>query len=448
MLKIKALVATTLLSSIFGPVSTAQDVAPKDGLTQAELEEMTADILKDIEEMRGKSFVRDVEVSIANKAGFFNYAMERVESMSTPARLNAEETVMKMLGLLDPKVDFLKAQLEMLEEQVGGFYDPATESFCLMDSFQGGLAKVILAHELTHALDDQLYDIDGTLERLEGNGDAQLAYQAVVEGSGTTNMNQWLLKNLDSLSMDELAASGDMGMDSMMNAPECMWKPTLMVYMRGAAFLVRSDNVMMGQANVVNAGDLHTAFSNPPRSTEQILHPEKYWDKEERDEPVSVALDASALKEWNVLYEDTLGEATLALVTTPPKKRGGLDPTNPMALLGIHYTNKAAEGWGGDRYLLLEKEGVLVMHIVTVWDTERDAGEFHASIGKQKEHIHNGLLGMSEGTTTVAAKTTRQGPKEVVVTLVANATPEFDLDAFLSGIKQAVGKSAPLQKEE
>ena len=377
MYKFSTLLLTAALSSFVLVPSI------KDDLTQEQLEAMTSDILDDIEEMRGKKFLRGVDVALANKEGFLKYAMDRTETMTTPERLNAEETVMKMLGLLDPSVDFMKAQLEMLEEQVGGFYDPATESFCLMDSFQGGLAKIILAHELTHALDDQLYDIDGTLEELDGIGDAQLAYQAVVEGSGTTNMNQWLKLNIDQLSMEELSSYGAMGMDSMKDAPECMWKPTLMVYMRGAAFLVRSDNVMVGQAKAVDLDDLHQAFSNPPRSTEQILHPEKYWDEEQLDEPMLVKLGTDHLDGWKTLYTDTLGEAQLALVTTPPDKRSGLDASDAMGMMLLKYTNRAAEGWGGDRYVLMQKDDTLVMHMVTVWDTQRDAEQFYESISNK-----------------------------------------------------------------
>jgi hypothetical protein len=421
------------LSSIFLVSGAAQDAEVKDGLTQEQLEQMTTEILKDIEEMRGEKFKRPVDVSLANKEGFLKYATERMETMSTPERLRSEETVMKMMGLVDPKVDYLKAQMEMLEEQVGGFYDPATESFCLMESFQGGLAKVILAHELTHALDDQLYDIDGTLEGLDGNADAQLAYQAVVEGSGTSNMNKWLLANLGSLSMEEIAASGDLGMDSMAAAPECMWKPTLMVYMHGAAFLVRSDNVMVGQMKAVEAADLHQVFTNPPRSTEQVLHPEKYWDKEQADEPVVVKLSAEKLEGWKVLFEDTIGEAILALMTTPPAIRGGLDVSNPMSLLSIKYTNPAAEGWGGDRYLLL----VLAMHLVTTWDTAPDATEFRASILSQSDHLRTAWR---EGGPEGLLKVGSASEKQVVVTIVTGAPEGFDVNEIHAGVASIVAE--------
>ncbi|MFT4711287.1 MAG: hypothetical protein ACJAZ8_001993 [Planctomycetota bacterium] len=437
MYKFTPLLLTAVLSSFVLAPSTGDD------LTQEQLEEMTAGILKDIESMRGTKFLRGVDVALANKEGFLKYAMDRTETMTTPERLNAEETVMKMLGLLDPDVDFMKAQLDMLEEQVGGFYDPATESFFLMDSFQGGLAKIILAHELTHALDDQLYDIDGTLERLEGSGDAQLAYQAVVEGSGTTNMNSWLKQNLDQISMDELADFGDMGMDSMKTAPEVMWKPTLMVYMRGAAFLVRSGNVMVGQTKTVDLDDLHQAFTNPPRSTEQILHPEKYWDEEQLDEPMLVKLGTEQLEGWKTLHSDTLGEATLALVTTPPDKRKGLDASDAMGMMLLKYTNRDAEGWGGDRYVLLQKDDTLVLHLVTVWDTERDAKQFYENIAEQSDHLDESLGKLGGETAMSSAKVELMSDTRVVkLTFVASKSMVAGIDEMVSEIEVTIEEPA------
>ena len=370
----------------------AQDSRPADDtLTQTELEEMTAAILEDIEELRGTAYTREVRVSIADKAGFLSYVDERVDRMTTPAKLRAEETVLKVFGLIDPEVDYLAAQMELLESQVGGFYDPATESFALMDSFQGGLAKIILAHELTHALDDQLYDIDGTLDRLDGNADAQLAYQAVVEGSGTGLMNKWMLANLGTeVTAADLAGAGEMDTAGLAEAPAAMWKPMMMVYLRGASFLVRSDNVMVGQMGNIDPDDLHRAFTEPPRSSEQVLHPEKYWGEgDELDEPTLLRLDTAALEHagWTRLHADTLGEASLALVTAPASERGGLDASNPMALLGMRYTNAAAEGWDGDRYVILEKDGGLFFFLASVWDSDPDAAEFAANLAGQQADL-------------------------------------------------------------
>mgnify|MGYP000282732116 CR=1 FL=1 len=401
--------------ALLGPALLAlalsgQDSRPviDEGLTQAELEAMTAAILEDIEALRGAEYTREVKVSIADHEGFLSYVDERIDRMTTPDKLRAEELALKVFGLIEPDMDYMATQMEILESQVGGFYDPATESFCLMDSFQGGLAKIILAHELTHALDDQLYDIDGTLDRLDGNADAQLAYQAVVEGSGTGLMNRWMIGNLGKeVSMEDLQGAEVMDTASLEDAPACMWKPLMMVYLRGASFLCRSDNVMVGQMGNIADEDLHRAFTAPPRSSEQVLHPEKYWDADRRDEPTPVRLDTSRLEAagWKLLHTETLGEAQLALVTSPMDERGGLDASNPMALLGMRYTNRAAEGWDGDRYTMLEKDGALLFYFASVWDSEQDQEQFVANLGDQarflstsRQALASHLAGEDEGS--------------------------------------------------
>lgn len=347
--------------------------------TQEELERVSNEIKSDIEKMRGMKFERPVKVQVTDKKGFLDYARKRQELTETPQRRVRDETIAKMLGVVPADMD-LQATLEkLLEEQVGGFYDPGSDTFFLMEAFGGDLAKIILAHELTHALDDQHFDLDGTLKRMGQQSDKEFAFMAVVEGSGTSAMNQWTFQHLASIDKKALLESQDLGTEGLAEAPAFLWKPLLAAYLRGEGFLVRipSMNLAMKAAKVE---DVRSAFENPPRSSEQILHPAKYWNQDERDEPRKIEFDTSKLPEgWTVLGEDTLGELYLGLLTTPLDKRKGLDAKNMLAVLGIEYTNAAAEGWGGDRALLLGKGDARALIFVTAWDTPKDAQEFLAA---------------------------------------------------------------------
>ncbi|MFN0007251.1 MAG: hypothetical protein ACKVXR_05035 [Planctomycetota bacterium] len=360
----------------FAPVFQDAPPAAAKTWTQEELERVSNEIKADIEKMRGMEFKRPVKVQVADKKAFLDYARKRQELTESPQRRVRDEAIAKMLGVVPADMD-LQATLEkLLEEQVGGFYDPGSDTFFLMEAFGGDLAKIILAHELTHALDDQHFDLDGTLEHLGEQTDREFAYMAVVEGSGTSAMNQWTIQRLASIDKKALLASQDLGTKGLAEAPALLWKPLIAAYLRGEGFLVRvpSMNLAMKAAKVE---DITSAFENPPRSSEQILHPAKYWNQDERDEPRKVEFDTSKLPEgWKVLGEDTLGELYLGLMTTPTEERKGLDAKNPLAVLGIKYTNPAAEGWGGDRALLLEKGDARVLILVTVWDTPKDAQEF------------------------------------------------------------------------
>jgi hypothetical protein len=138
-------------------------------------------------------------------------------------------------------------------------------------------------------------------------------------------------------------------------------------------------NMMMKAAT---KADVQATFASPPRSSEQILHPKKYWDGAKRDDPIRVSIDTAKLPaDWSVTGVDTLGELYLALLTTPIKKRTGLDLKNPMSVLGVEYTNRAAEGWGGDRLVLMRRGEDAMLQLVTAWDTEADADEFAAALG-------------------------------------------------------------------
>lgn len=351
---------------------SAQDAPAKAPApwTQAELESVSAKIRGDLEKMRGLEFKRPVSVKLADKKGFIEYARKRMEMSLTPERAHRDETVAKMLGLIPPDMDLLQAYEDFMKEQVGGFYDPGSDTFYLMDTFTGDLAKVILAHELTHALDDQYYDIDGTLKTLRDETDSEFAFTAVVEGSGTAAMFQWMMAHIGEMDPASLAGAGDLGMQGLDSAPQFIWKPLLAVYLRGQIFLSRSSD--SGRKEGVRQ-----AFDRLPRSSEQILHPEKYWVEAKRDEPRRIEFDTTKLPaDWKVLGEDTLGEIVLALVATPTADRKPLDMSNQLAIMSLAFTNPAGEGWGGDRAVLLGKGDERHLLLATVWDSPSDAQEF------------------------------------------------------------------------
>ena len=285
-----------------------------------------------------------------------------------------------MLGFVPPDMDVLEAQLELLEAQVGGFYDPGGKTFYLMDACPKGIAGVILAHELGHALDDQLYDIDaGALARSQVT-DRALAYHMVVEGSGTAVMTRWTVDHAGDLDIGALTEMQNEANAGMSAAPEYLWKPLLGSYMVGAAFLAKTDKIMVGQSSPGSNESIEAAFGEPPRSTEQALHPEKYWDAERIDEPTRVTVATDALPEgWNLLREDVLGELVLAILTTPEAQRG-VDFSNPFAVIGIEYTNDAAAGWDGDACVLVGNGDARFLRLATVWDSERDAAEFYGAM--------------------------------------------------------------------
>lgn len=360
---------------------------PAPAWTQAELERVAREIQADIEELRGQKFAAPVKVQLASKADLRKYVEERTRKTETPEKLAADELVGKLLGVIPPELDLMAETLRLLDSQVVGFYDPDSDSFSLMDGCPLGMARMTMAHELGHAFDDQLYGIDQRLATLPKDTDAQLAYWCVVEGSATLVGNRWQMANAKSLDAESLAAASEMMKGSFDTAPQWLWKPMIGSYLVGAGFLARSENWMSAQMAKAATEDVTRAFSAPPVSTEMTLHPAKYWNEATLDLPQRFVVEPTRLPVgWSVLREDTLGELACGIVALPPKRRGGVDMSNPMALMGISFSNKESKGWDGDRLALCAKGEARLLRWRSVWDSEQDAAEFRAALESQLEH--------------------------------------------------------------
>jgi hypothetical protein len=421
--------ASTLILGASQPWSAPQGGAPSAGATQerwsqAELEGASRAIEVQIEALRGERFKGPVTVRVASREDLIEYIRVRTEKSADEARLAADERIAKLLGVLPPELDLAATQLEFLAAQVAGYYDPDTDSFALMDSCPRDMARIVMAHELAHALDDQLYDIDGTLERIGSDTDRVLAFQAVVEGSGTSVMNRWTIQHSDTLDAQVMLDAQKLQLQSLAEAPAWLWRPTFAAYMQGLAFLQRTDNWVAAQVKSVENADIAAAFAKPPSSTEQVLHPERYWDPKRLDEPLRVAFEVGELPAgWSVQREDTLGELALSIVACPDEQRGGLSlEGGPMALLGIKFTHDVARGWGGDRVILLGRaEGGSVLRWVTVWDSERDAAEFYGAMQMRLPSLVASARKLAGGDAGLCDATLEYGGDAREVELVVRA---------------------------
>lgn len=365
--------------------------------TQAELERASAEISREIEAMRGQTFERPVAVAVATPADFEAYMEEMEAALVPPDYSDASEVVAKMLALLPADFDSEAAAKKMLEGLVGGFYDPFSKTFYLSSILQEGAERPILAHELVHALDDQLYDLMGGLRStVSTHQDAFQAYRAVAEGSAQNLASKWTVEHMDEIDLSVLTEIQNDSLAGLEGVPTALWSPMVWAYSGGADFLVKQTGGA-GQIQFAPPGDIDIAFRSPPRSTEQVLHPEKYWDPEQLDEPIPVELNIGELPSgWSLRLQDTVGELSLALVTLPSESRDA-PVTSAMQLAAPPATHAVAAGWGGDRVALLESEdGERVLFLATIWDTERDASEFYGAMCALEGQFTDNLLQFME----------------------------------------------------
>jgi hypothetical protein len=358
--------------------------APKPPLTQAEAEAAVAVVLPDIQTIRGFNFKAKIPVTVIDDRRAREYALARFRRMTPEAKIRADETAFRLLGLVPADLDVLKTLLDVLEEQAGGYYDPGTKSFYLLDDMPKEATGLLAAHEMTHALEDQRYDIDGRLVKLLDDDDASFALSAVVEGSATAAAAVYVANGIATGKLDpaDLGAMGaTVEMERLNALPAAMRRQLLGPYALGLSFLARGD--VGGLQEGFPQSDVDAAWTRPPRSSEQILHPEKYWTPALRDEPKRVAIPNPSKhlgKGYKLAGTGVLGELTLGSLVGAPTPNAA-----DLASGSVPWTNAAASGWGGDRFEVWTNGGAAVVLLATVWDTAKDAEEFAAALPRARD---------------------------------------------------------------
>ena len=351
-----ALLVTALSVGAWAPVATAQS-------TQDDIDALLAKVV----DVRGLEAlaevpVRTVAASVAIADQRASMTGEDIESLIDDERL------LKRLELIPPDLDILEVIDRLAGEEVAGYYRPVEQDVSIVDTFasDGPIGRLVIAHELVHALQDQHYDLDATIDAA-APGDEQAAILALTEGDATFLMLAMSItdEELAQLGAEEVSAA-PVGGELLDELPLVFSRELLFSYFDGMAFANRIFG--RGGWEAVNA-----AWNELPRSSEQILHPERYPD----DAPVAITLPTIAESlgtGWQVASERSMGELRTGILLA-----GDHELEIPaVPLFGLELPNAdAAEGWGGDRIVDLDgPDGAWALVWQTAWDTAADAAEF------------------------------------------------------------------------
>lgn len=346
-----------------------------------------AAIEPEVAKLRALTFDREVPTKYQLTSDFQAYVRREIAKELPPERSRNVSTALTHLGFLAKQVDLATVIEQAAVTQAGAYYDPAAKAFFLvMVPDSNLLLDTISAHELTHALQDQHFDLAKYLPPEGGlDDDAAMARRFVVEGDATLTMLLFAahsvagdkmtpavmgvlhkqIEGFAKLGVDELksqvkeqsAMFGSMdveiqkAIDAMDEIPPTVLVPLLDSYMKGAMVAL----VAYEHGGWPGVDDL---FRKPPESSEQVLHPTtKLFPV--RDRPHRVTLAKAVEPE---LANNVLGELQWRIYFELWK--------SPKAV-------EASEGWGGDRYSVSRRrDGRLIGRIATRWDTAADAQQF------------------------------------------------------------------------
>jgi len=323
-------------------------------------------IVAELSAITGLAKLHKVDYDHIDKDQVARFMEQSVEESAKPEEIRAEELALKKFGFVPADFDLKKTMLALLTEQAAAFYDYRKKKLFILDSGSDPLQRLALVHELGHALADQHFHLEKFVEGANRKDDSQLARMAVMEGQAT-----WLM-------FEHLArATGQ----SLKNSPELV---ALMshasefaggqfpvfdhapLYIRESLLFPYTQGMLFQQALVQKLGQagFSEVFRNPPVSTQQILHPDKYFAGVA---PVVPPLPRWELRrKWRNLSDGAVGEFDHAVLL--------------RQYAGQQESDRIAPRGQGAFYRLLENkaDGRLVLLYSSEWATPDAARDFFA----------------------------------------------------------------------
>ncbi|MBL4846314.1 MAG: hypothetical protein JKY65_12365 [Planctomycetes bacterium] len=330
-------------------------------------------IMEEVAEMRGLKYQAPVKADVQKPEVLKKMIRESFDEEASAAEMAKQEKVIKAFGLLPQDYELRAALIKFMSEQIGGFYDPEKKELFLIERPMGGGAEqklndqMVMAHELHHALQDQNFALDRWFDVLGDHEDRLQAYKGLIEGEaqligmshlfGKMGRGKADMRQLNRMQEMMLKMSPEGA--KFRKIPPYLIENMMFPYTQGAEFVQDLQRKFGWQG-------LNKFFNDPPSSTEQILHPEKYFG--ERDEPLEISLPGSLSKilgkKPTELYENTLGEFSASLLLRALGTPKGV-------------ANKAVHGWDGDRFAGFETaDGRVVVIWLSTWDSETQAAVF------------------------------------------------------------------------
>ncbi|MDQ3656329.1 MAG: hypothetical protein M3457_14790 [Chloroflexota bacterium] len=375
-LHFRALIMIFAFALVGGPAATA--FAQDNQETYDDISEEMADI-------RGLDLLEPIDVEVKTRQELQDETRDDLEVDYPQAERDDDQLVLEAFGLIDPDQELGELYVDLLGEQIAGYYDPATNEMVVVASSDANelsaADQITFAHEVVHALQDQHYDLESYNDiRLDGTSDQSLAVTALIEGDATLAQIDFILGDIG-LAREFLAEieGEDISTEQLDSAPPIISQTLLFPYDQGQVFTQFLYDE--GGWDLIDE-----AYDNPPATTEQILHPEKYLDGEEGIDIETPDLAGILGADWRTIDEDTFGEFQILILLAD-----GGD-------LSEEQVATASEGWGGDAYAVATSESGEAILWQSEWDSPDDAEEFAKALAN-RESARLGADAEAEGNT-------------------------------------------------
>ena len=351
------IVITLGLAANCAPSSFAQQTtapatspSPTDKPSAADFAAAADEVLAQMSQITGLDLRSPLKKSLRSREEIRAHVIQEMNEDKNAAERYAGARSAEAFGLLPKGFDLDSFMIDLLTEQIAGLYDPKTHEFYVADWIPIDDQRRVMAHELTHALEDQHFQIEAWEKAARPNDDSELARESVLEGSAMVAMVEYLLEDSgrslkDLPDIDPAMLIGDMD-----ETPTLKKAPT---FIKDALIFPYLDGLTFSAAVLKPSGwaALPGIFTKPPVSTQQILHPALY-SSGKVPAPISLPSMEKALgADWVKLEENTMGEFGWKEVL--------------KQFLGEPRAKPLSSAWDGDRYAVYEQKPTKRLLLIT-----------------------------------------------------------------------------------
>jgi hypothetical protein len=369
---------------------------PPAPTTSADFASAADEVLHQMSEITGLQLRAPLKKSLRSREQIRAYVVDEMNDDKNPAERYAGQRSAEAFGLLPKGFNLDSFMVDLLTEQIAGLYDPKAHEFYVADWIPAADQKMVMAHELTHALQDQHFGIEDWAKAARPNDDAELAREAVLEGSAMAAMVDYLLQSTgrslqDLPDIDPSMLIGDMESTPMLKkAPPFLKDALIFPYLDGLNFsaaVLRPDGWSA----------LSGIFAKPPVSTQQILHPALYKSGKIPPKVMVPSMEKDVGADWTKLEDNIMGEFGWKEVL--------------KQFLGEERATPLSSSWNGDRYVVYEQKKTKRLLLITRLDlaTEADAAHFFAAYSEALGKKHDKRVGGDRQRQSLSFDTTDGG---------------------------------------
>jgi hypothetical protein len=333
---------------------------------------MADEVLHEMSVLTGWELKSPLKKSIRSREEIRAYVIREMDDDKDAKERYASKRSAEAFGLIPRGFDLDAFMVDLLTEQIAGLYDPKAHEFYIADWIPPDDQRMVMSHELTHALEDQHFHIEAWVKAARPNDDAELARESVLEGSAMAAMLEYEYKDAgvklrDLPVFDPSALVGDLSNTPMLKkAPPFIKDSMMFPYFSGLTFslaVLKTDD-WKGFSGV---------FARPPANTQQIIHPDLYRSGKSLA-PIKLDLpEGLPGNGWTRLEENSLGEFGLNEVL--------------KQFLDADRAGKLASSWNGDIYATFESKDAkrLLLFVRVRLDSNETAARFFGQYSEALE---------------------------------------------------------------